>query len=119
MDEVELDIDLLHPMAPPKAINELTAILDCEEMQHPIVVLITDRESWIEQKKQVPFILDPPDVPEGELIMQIRCGHNRVEYLKRKELDKVKALVYIDVNKAGEECFRQQKWHRQKHGALI
>ena len=117
MEEVVIDIADLHPMAPPKAIEELSVILDEEDIEHPIVVLLTDRDAWLEQKKQVPFILDPPDTEEP--IMQIRCGHNRTEWLKRQGITKVRALLFIDVNKAGEECFRQQKQHKQKHGALI
>jgi hypothetical protein len=119
MEEVELNISDLYPMTWAKAINELSAILENEEIEQPIVVLLTDKATWAAQKLAVPFINDPPDVEDDEIIMQIRCGHNRVEYLKRKGIDKVRALVYIDSGKAGEECFRQQKWHKQKYGALI
>ena len=119
MEEVELDIDILHPMAPPKAINELSAILEEEEMVNPIVVLITDKDNWLKESSRIPFLLGPPDVDSDEPIMQIRCGHNRVEWLKRKGITTVKALVYICATKAGDECYRQQKWHKQRHGALI
>jgi len=117
MEEVELNISDLHPMTEPKAINELAAILENEEIVHPIVVLLVDKNIWAEQKKKVPFIFDPPEI-EG-VIMQIRCGHNRVEWLKRQGKTTVRALIYIDEGLSSEKCKEQNKWQKQKHKPLI
>ncbi len=107
----------LWPMTAPKAIEELSAILENEPIVHPIVVYITNKEEWAKHKEQVPYIDSPPEV-EGE-ILQIRAGHNRVEWLKRQGITEVLALVYDDMREAQEECMRQMTWHKQRHGALI
>ena len=115
--EVEVALELLHPMTAPKAIEELSAILDKEPIEHPIVVYVTNKEEWTKQKEQVPYIYDSPDV-EG-YILQIRCGHNRVAILKRRGEKSIRALIFNNIEEATAECARQNKWHKQRYGALI
>jgi len=117
VEETGIAIHLLQPMTPPKAIEELSAILKTEDIEHPIVVYKTTKEEWAEHKKAYPYIYDSPDI-EGE-IMQIRAGHNRVEWARRQGDTYIRALVYNNLEDATEECKRQMKWHKRKHGALI
>ncbi len=107
----------LWPMVSPKAIEELSAILENEPIVHPIVVYRTTEEEWFQEKLRVPYIDMPPEV-EGE-ILQIRAGHNRVEWLKRKGETEVLALIYTNLQEATAECMRQMEWHKIKHGPLI
>lgn len=112
-------IEECYPMVRAQAYKELSFIMNGEtDFHNPIVLLRTTREEWAEFKKtRANFILDPPDI-EGE-ILQIRCGHNRIELAMQKGLTEIDAVIYDSLKDAAEECHRQNKWQKQKYGALV
>ena len=115
---MKVKISDIHPMVEASAYKELETVMEGSiDFHHPIILLRTTKDEWSSHKEKSPFIFNPPDI-DGE-ILQIRCGHNRVELLKRVGIETVDALIFDSLDEATEECVRQNKWHKRKYGALV
>lgn len=111
-------IDDIYPMMEARAYKELEALMQGSvDFVNPVVLLRTIREEWLEYKKsKANFILDPPDI-DGE-ILQVICGHNRIELYKQSGRTVIKCVVFDSREEAAEECRRQSNWHKRQWGAL-
>lgn len=113
----DVNINLIYPMVKATAPNELEAVLEEKDFLHPIILYRCTRYEWEQMQKNYPQILPPPNT--GGSILQIRCGHNRVELAKRWGWETIPAVVYNDLDGATNECRVQHQWHKRKYGALV
>lgn len=116
---MKVKIDDIHPMVKAQAYKELEINMGGSiDFNNPIVLLRTTRAEWLDFKNnKAQFILDPPETLEP--ILQIRCGHNRVELAKMAGATEIEAIIFDSLEDAAQECHRQNRWYKERYGALV
>jgi len=78
-------------------------------MQNPVVVVPITIGRWRDLKEYNPDILPPPEGAVDKVVMQVRCGNNRVRAARTLGYDTIDCIVVKKMQDSNSLCLQQRE----------
>jgi hypothetical protein len=93
--------------------EELKASIERDGLLRPLVVVPMTVREWKELCESNPHLLPPPNLPDEEVVYQIRCGNNRYWAAMEAGVKSIMVHNALTMQGANKMCKQQQKEMKQ------
>ena len=115
--QVLMPVHLLYPIANTSQVTTSKEVKDSiyvRGMEFPVILYPISIKDWREEKRKLggTIILDPPPLDDYLIVMQVRCGNQRVRYAKELGYTHIDSIILESKEEIATKMKEQSDWFK-------